>query len=100
MSAAERIALDELEAAGAVVLRDGWPDYLIELRGRIIGVEVKGRGDVVRPHQAAMHDALRRAGLPVLIAYVDGGRIIALDDPGADYDLADVARRLDEVIRT
>jgi len=52
---------------GGVVFRSGWPDYLLELPGRTIGVEVKRSSDEIRPNQAKMFAALERAGLHTFI---------------------------------
>lgn len=47
--------------------RSGWPDFLLEERGRTYGVEVKGPGDSLRPQQRATFAALERAGVPVYV---------------------------------
>lgn len=50
----------------------GWPDLLCEgADGRIFAVEVKSLSDQVRPNQLACHQLLERAGIPVVVKYVD-----------------------------
>jgi len=48
----------------------GWPDFLIEKNGKYVGVEVKERTGLA-PHQELMHEALKRAGLKVIIVKPD-----------------------------
>ncbi len=65
---------ERLQAAlvktGWKILRNGWPDFLCvgnAANGRqaIAAVELKTRHDHTRPSQLAVHDVLRKAGIPV-----------------------------------
>jgi hypothetical protein len=60
------------EEEGYRVLRSGWPDFLLIRPDRqTIGVELKDIGDSVKAEQFVMHDALRMAGLPVIVLDVE-----------------------------
>jgi hypothetical protein len=49
---------------GSLVLRAGWPDFLVERAdGRIVGIEIKSGQDVLSQRQTAMLDLLERAGI-------------------------------------
>jgi hypothetical protein len=67
MSEHEHRLAHRLRAAGYEVLVNGWPDLLVQKDGKTFAYEVKAKGDNVRPHQKAMHDALRAAGIEVEI---------------------------------
>lgn len=54
-------------AAGWLPHRPSWPDFLVEMQGRLVGVEVKGPRDSVSSEQAETFDALEAAGLPVYV---------------------------------
>ena len=49
------------------VYRNGWPDFLVELPDRTIGVEVKATGDEISDAQAKMFQALERLAVRVYI---------------------------------
>jgi len=54
-----------LEKAGYVVLRNGWPDFLVLSKDctRGYALELKRGGDRLRPEQVRMHAALARFGI-------------------------------------
>ena len=55
------------------MLYAGWPDLLVVAPdGVTTAVELKDFGDRVRPNQAAMHEALRAAGVRVEV--IDFGK--------------------------
>jgi hypothetical protein len=55
------------KAKGGKLFRSGWPDYLLQLRGRTIGVEVKSNTDTIRPAQVRMFTLLCSVGIKVYI---------------------------------
>lgn len=55
------------KAKGLSIRRGGWPDFLLESKGKTFCVEVKSPIDLIRPNQAAMFEMLWKAGLPVYI---------------------------------
>jgi hypothetical protein len=71
-SSAETHLREQLEAEGCTVHTKGWPDFLVVYpNGCIKAIEVKSTSDVVRPHQQAIHKALRAAGVEVEVIYFD-----------------------------
>lgn len=66
-NATERKFARALGKRAGKCLRAGWPDFLVELDGKTICVEVKTGRDVVRPNQAKMFAALERGGLRVYV---------------------------------
>ena len=69
-SPAEKRLREQLEAEGCTVHTKGWPDFIVVYPdGRIKAIEVKSTCDVVRPHQQAIHKALRVAGVEVEVVY-------------------------------
>lgn len=68
MNASEQAAHDALARCGYVVLRKGWPDFLVvSPTGGLFALEWKSRWDRVMPHQERMHDVLAFAGIPTLV---------------------------------
>ena len=72
MQVSEVRARERLRQAGRKVQPSGWPDFLCERKlpdgsTEFVFVEVKVKGDTVKPNQEAMHEALRRAGLKVRV---------------------------------
>lgn len=67
LTAAEREFLERALGRGARVLRNGWPDFLIERDGETFAVEVKRGTDDVSDAQARMFEALERAGIRVYV---------------------------------
>jgi hypothetical protein len=63
-----------LERRGFTVLRNGWPDFMAIAKhsdpNRATGfaLEVKSNGDDLSEEQVKMHEALRKFGVPVLVA--------------------------------
>ena len=55
---------------GFRVYKQGWPDFLIEKNGKYVAVEVKERSGLA-PRQQLMHEALKRAGLKVIVVTPD-----------------------------
>lgn len=47
--------------------RHGWPDFLVELPDKTIGVEVKRDSDAISPRQARMFEALERVGIRIYV---------------------------------
>jgi acetyl esterase/lipase len=60
---------DAIVNVGWTALSAGWPDFAIldHDGGLHCVVELKAGGDPVRPAQLAIHDALRRAGVRVVV---------------------------------
>ena len=59
-----------LKNEGYDVLRNGYPDFLVQRKGRYSGVcaiEVKQGNDKVRPNQTVMHNMFKDAGIPVYV---------------------------------
>lgn len=54
---------------GWEVLRAGWPDFLLLKDGKIKLVEVKRRGERLKPHQARMKEVLGKH-FPYEVVYV------------------------------
>jgi len=54
---------------GRRVIRNGWPDFLVEdpKTGKMIAVEVKSNVDALRPEQRRMFAALERLGIRVFV---------------------------------
>jgi hypothetical protein len=50
-----------------VILRNGWPDFLVVEKGKTYGVEVKSRSDNLRRDQRATLAALEKAGVPCFV---------------------------------
>lgn len=71
LTQAEFWTKSELERQGFVVLRNGWPDFLVMTKDwkRGIGIEVKTRQDRVSESQRVMHSALAKFGLMTEVVY-------------------------------
>lgn len=71
-SEAEAIVHRELLDAGHVVVRSGWPDFMV-LSGPddLFVVEVKGPGDQLRDNQIVVLELLARAGIDTYIRWPD-----------------------------
>lgn len=80
LTATEQFVYDDLTSQGAVVLRNGWPDFLVfsEKDEEHFGVEVKRAGyDDLREEQSVMHWHLEEAGLPVYtLRVLDGHGVV------------------------
>lgn len=77
MTGRERIAHRAMTEAGWIVLRSGWPDFLLYRKDPLIGhrgfaVELKDGRDVLRPNQVLMHRILKRFGVQVLVIDSNG----------------------------
>jgi hypothetical protein len=55
LTSTESFALDALSIREHA-LRNGWPDFLVDLNGVVFAAEVKFGSDVVAPHQRAVAD--------------------------------------------
>lgn len=79
VQAVKRLLLD-----GWTVLRGGWPDFFCyRVEGGVKeyrAVEVK-YGSRVAAHQREMHQALRDAGIPVDVMFIDGGEVVKIRIP-------------------
>lgn len=64
---AEREFLARAMGKDARVLRNGWPDFLVERDGETFAVEVKRGTDDISGAQARMFEALERAGIKVYV---------------------------------
>lgn len=64
---AEREFLERAMGQGARILRNGWPDFLVERDGKTFAVEVKRGADDVSDAQARMFAALERSGIKVYV---------------------------------
>jgi len=71
MTSYEGLLKEEYEQKGWTVLTNGWPDFLLVRGNEIQAVEIKRRGDKVRPEQVEMHKALSKAGLFTFIERED-----------------------------
>ena len=69
MNRFEDEARAEIERDGWMILKTGWPDFIIlDGDGELVCfAELKASGDKVRPEQKRVHDVLRRAGLQVCV---------------------------------
>jgi hypothetical protein len=67
LTPAERMFAERAKDKGAALFRHGWPDFIMELPDKTIGVEVKQGDDGVRRNQARMFAALERLQLPVFV---------------------------------
>lgn len=64
----ESVFVVRARSQGGKVFRSGWPDFAVEMpNGKHYAIEVKARGDQVRPAQAKMFSLLGRMGIPVFI---------------------------------
>lgn len=73
-----------------MILRNGWPDFLIVGPSGVKAIEVKAPGGKLTPEQILMHMALEGAGIPVQVVEV-----------GPNYTLGVVERlraRRDELL--
>ena len=92
MTPSEDIAKQIFERKGFTVLRNGWPDFLCYKDNgfgevRVLCVEVKTKGDGLRPEQERMHEVLKRMGFPVSVMYEEDvkefkkyGKAVALQE--------------------
>lgn len=63
MNKTERRVVEQIELSDYSVFMHGWPDMLVvDRHGNAVAVELKCGNDVVRPHQAEMHNQLQRIG--------------------------------------
>lgn len=46
---------------------EGWPDYLMLYKGRVLFMEFKGAGGRLQPLQGHVHAVLRKTGFDVLL---------------------------------
>lgn len=74
LSQIEYSFVKERESEGWSVLKDGWPDFLLERNGVFKFVELKRRRDngchdKLTPRQQKMHEALRRAGFQIEVIH-------------------------------
>lgn len=67
LNASEQQFVARCQTKSVVWYRSGWPDFLCEIDGGLIGVEVKQGVDRLKPAQVRMHAALERAGIPVYV---------------------------------
>ena len=82
---AEAEAYAELFGRGDLVVKSGWPDFLV-ISGpdEIFCVEVKGPGDEIRPHQLVVLELLARAGIDTYIKWPGGYEAVGDSKPWAD----------------
>ena len=64
---------------GFRVYKQGFPEFLIERAGRYVAVEVK-EGSRLTPRQQLMHEALKKAGLKVVVVTPDTDLNKVLDE--------------------
>lgn len=65
---------NDLLGSGHTVLKKGWPDFLVlTSNDDLFVVEVKARGDEVRPQQRVVLEALARKGIDTYIWWDDLG---------------------------
>lgn len=64
---------------GFRVYKQGFPDYLIEKEGKYVAVEVKERSELTA-RQQLMHDALKKAGLKIIVVRPDTDLNKAFDE--------------------
>lgn len=70
LTAHEREVYNTLCGLGCIVLRNGWPDFLVIHResGRILAVEAKAAKSAVSNAQRVVHSTLKKAGIQVVVA--------------------------------
>lgn len=68
----ERLFAHIICERGFAFLKRGWPDFVVFRRWRSFKhatfVELKDKGDALRPEQVVMHKILKRCGFKVLVA--------------------------------
>lgn len=68
LSATERTFLDLARDRGLKLHRNGWPDFLAELKsGEIVGIEVKSENDRLSRWQKSMFPVLESLGIKVFV---------------------------------
>lgn len=68
MNATEKMIKNKLEKRGCIAMHSGYPDFLVvHPSGSICFIEVKTGEDKVRKNQKAMHEALKKASIPVYV---------------------------------
>jgi hypothetical protein len=68
----ERRVLNVLCSEGCTnVIRNGWPDFGVIVKGKLVGIEVKSEGDYLRDYQINTHKLLRKAGIDVIVVKGD-----------------------------
>ncbi len=82
---AEANAHRELLDEGHLVIRGGWPDFMV-ITGpdEIVAVEVKGPGDYLKDHQIVVLELLARAGIPTYVRYPGGYEAVGSSIPWVD----------------
>ena len=64
----ENRVFDLLKSEGYVdIIRNGWPDFAIEAKGKLLGIEVKTGADELSDAQKKTHRILKRLGIPVIV---------------------------------
>jgi hypothetical protein len=75
MTPFEAVVASKLIEQGCEVLTSGWPDFcVVKKTGDVVEVrfiEVKGRGDILRPSQQKIHKILRMLGIEVEVIQED-----------------------------
>jgi hypothetical protein len=64
------VFIRESSIPGTLVLKSGWPDFLISREGESFAIEVKRPHEKPSLNQVVMHAALRAAGIPVTVEFV------------------------------
>lgn len=68
----EKRVFDIFAAAGAVLFRNGWPDFAVKIDDDVVFVEVKkGSHDRPKAEQDAIHSLMRLAGCKVITVNAD-----------------------------
>ena len=67
LNAAEQAFVKDAIANGSRPHRNGWPDFICETEQGIIGIEVKGRGDVLSAAQIQCFTMLEKANFTVYV---------------------------------
>lgn len=60
LSKAESQLFDKVLGKGALVYRHGWPDFLLDLSGKPVFIEVKAGSDMISERQGRMFAAIER----------------------------------------
>lgn len=84
---ARRWPLWWLKTHGGPFQRSGLPDVLVALGGRLVGVELKSRGEALSPRQQIEARALARAGVPVVRCETRAQCLAAIAEIAEDRDM-------------
>lgn len=96
LTKSETVCVEGLKRLGLVVLRRGWPDFLVvdPASLTLMALEVKSQTDRVSKEQAAMHAVLSAAGIRVVVLQYQGADLNTADADQCATLVADNLRKL------